>query len=98
MHADFPFDPRSREIDNHFHLQMVAANTTELVEFQERTFRAQQVAAAANIRALTELGSRQDVTNQILTDLAAGFDRMNANVENLLDATHSQTQVLEEGF
>ncbi|MBI2806778.1 MAG: hypothetical protein HYX68_17500 [Planctomycetes bacterium] len=67
----------TREIDNHYHLQLVAANAAHIVEYQERAFRLQRESAAANLRALAGLASRQDTTNRILNDLVDGLDQLN---------------------
>jgi tetratricopeptide (TPR) repeat protein len=80
-----------REIDNHYHLQIVAANTDELMQHQERAFRLQWKAAAENLRALASLGSRQDRTNALIEEL-------NGRAHELLLATNTQTDVLREGF
>lgn len=87
------FAPRGelREIDNHYHLQMVAANTDQLIQHQQRAFRVQRNAAAENLRAIASLGDRQDRTNVLIEEL-------NGRAHELLLATNAQTDVLREGF
>lgn len=80
-----------REIDKHYHLQMVAANTDQLVQHQQRAFRLQQKVAADNLRALANLGNKQDKTNALIEEL-------NGTAHELLLATNAQTEVLREGF
>ena len=94
-----------RYIDSHYHLEMVAENTSQLVDYQERSFRLQQEAAVSNLRAMAELSHRQDETNGLLTTLVGGMDRLNEGIDDLnatatetLDAVHMQTGVLRSGF
>lgn len=87
----FPPSKHFREIDNHYHLQLVAANTDEIVQYQDRAFRLQQKAAVQNLRAAAEAGSRQDKTNALIEEL-------NAKAQELVGATNAQTDILREGF
>jgi hypothetical protein len=80
-----------REIDIHYHLQLVAANAAQIVEHQQRMFSAQRKAALYNLRAISSLGSRQDRTNALIEEL-------NGKAQELLLATNAQTDVLRKGF
>jgi len=41
-----------RHIDNHYHLEMIAENNQQLVEYQAQSLRLQHEAAVTNIRAM----------------------------------------------
>jgi hypothetical protein len=94
-----------RYIDNHYHLEMVAENSRQLVEHQAQSLRLQHEAAIANIRGMAEIAHRQDQTNSLLSALVGGMDRLNQGMDQLnataaetLDAMYEQTDVLREGF
>ena len=94
-----------RHIDNHYHLEMIAENGRQIVEFQSQLLRLQHEAAIVNIRGMAEIAHRQDQTNSLLSTLVGGVDRLNdsidilnATAEEMLDAVYAQTEVLQEGF
>ncbi|MGH8579575.1 MAG: tetratricopeptide repeat protein [Gammaproteobacteria bacterium] len=95
----------ARYIDNHYHLEMVAENNRQLVEYQAQSLRLQQEAAIANIRGMGEIAHRQDQTNSLLSALVGGMDRisdsmdtLNATARETLDTLYAQTELLQEGF
>lgn len=101
-----------RDIENHYHLGMIAENSDQLVRFQAESLGLQAKTAAMNLRAMGELAQRQDETNEHLSALVEGMgalrdgmDRMNEGINALnetatatLDAVYEQTSVLREGF
>src|SRR5918999_609198 len=94
-----------RHIDNHYHLEMIAENGRQIVEFQSQLLRLQHEAAIVNIRGMAEIAHRQDQTNSLLSTLIGGMDRLNdsidilnATAKEMLDAVYAQTEVLQEGF
>ncbi|MGH8578778.1 MAG: hypothetical protein ACREVK_01190 [Gammaproteobacteria bacterium] len=64
----------TRHIDNHYHLEMVAENSRQLVEYQAQSLRLQQEAAITNIRAMGEIAGRQDQSNSLLSMLVGGMN------------------------
>lgn len=95
----------TRYIDNHYHLEMMADNNRQLVEYQARSLRLQHEAAIVNIRAMGEIAHRQDQTNSLLSTLVGSMDRLSTSMDTLnatasetLDALYAQTEVLQEGF
>ena len=94
-----------RHIDNHYHLEMVAENSRQLVEYQAESLRLHHESAVANIRGMAEIAYRQDQTNSLLSTFMGGMDRLNDSIEALnttatvtLDAIYTQTEVLQKGF
>ena len=84
---------------------MVAENDQQLVEYQAQSLRLQHEAAIINVRAMGEIAHRQDQTNNLLSVLVGGMDRLsngmdtlNATARETLDALYAQTEVLHEGF
>jgi len=82
----------SRRIDDHYHLQMTAENTSQLVKAQALSFRLQHDAAIANLRGMAEIANRQDQsnklqdqTNSLLSDLVGGVDRLVGGMDRLND-------------
>jgi hypothetical protein len=95
----------TRYIDNHYHLEMIAENNRQLVEYQAQSLRLQHEAAITNICAMGEIAHRQDQTNSLLSVLVGGMgrlsdsmDTLNATAKKTLDALYAQTEVLQEGF
>jgi tetratricopeptide (TPR) repeat protein len=94
-----------RHIDNHYHLEMVAENSRQLVEYHAQSLRLHHEAAIANIRGMGEIAHRQDKTNSLLSALVGGMDQLSDSMDTLnttaretRDAVYAQTQVLQEGF
>lgn len=87
-----------RFIDNHYHLEMVADNSHQIVEYQAQMLQLQQQAAITNIRAMGEIAHRQDHTNSLLSALTGSMDTLNATATQTLHAVYAQTEVLQEGF
>jgi hypothetical protein len=95
----------TRYIDNHYHLEMIAENNRQLVEYQAQSLQLQREAAIINIRAMGEIAHRQDQTNSLLSALVGGMDRLsnsmdtlNATASKTLDAVYEQTEMLQAGF
>ena len=95
----------TRYIDNHYHLEMIAENNRQLVDYQAQSLRLQHEAAVVNIRAMGEIAHRQDQTNSLLSALVGGMDRLSNSMDALnttasktLDAVYEQTEVLQAGF
>jgi len=76
--------PFRREIDNHFHLQLISDNTEQIIEYQERAFRHDREEAIQNLRALAAVGTEQD--------------RANIRLEEIAHRIAYQTDVIREGF
>lgn len=74
-----------RHIDNHYHLEMVAENSRQLVEYQVQSLRLHHEAAVANIRGMAEIAYRQDQTNSLLSTFMGGMDRLNDSMNALND-------------
>ena len=94
-----------RSIDSHYHLQMIAENSSEIVEYQALSLQLQHEAARANLRGMAEIAGRQDQTNSLLSSLVDGMDTLNDSLDALnatatetLDALYAQTEVLQAGF
>jgi hypothetical protein len=95
----------TRSIDNHYHLEMVAKNSDQIVEYQAQMLRLQHEAAITNIRAMGEIAHRQDQTNSLLSAIVGGIGRLsdsmdvlNATASQTLDALYAQTELLQEGL
>jgi len=89
--ADTPAQNLRRRIDDHYHLEMIAENSSQIVEYQAEAFRMQREAVIANLHGLAEIANRQDETNFLLHTIA----------ESMSDLNHSlnvQTEVLQQGF
>ena len=100
--SDADFD---RQIDNHYHVEMIAHDSHQLVAIQSASYQLQRDAAIANMRGLAEVASRQETTNNILASVADGIERVNEGMYQLnrtaddtLDAVYEQTEVLQAGF
>jgi tetratricopeptide (TPR) repeat protein len=81
---------RIRQIEQEYHVEMIAENTSQLVRYQAATLRLQADAAATNLRAMGELAARQDQTNsylggmaQDLNTMVRGIDRLNTGMDDL---------------
>lgn len=102
----------ARDIDNHYHLQMTAANTSQLIAYQTQALSLQRDAAIANLRGLAEIAGRQDETNELLgqangllsclvggiDQLNQGMDALNETLAQTLDAVYAQSEILQQGF
>jgi tetratricopeptide (TPR) repeat protein len=80
-----------RRIDDHYHLEMIADNSRQIIEYQTEAFHMQREAAIANLRGLAEVANRQNQTNNLLSIIVQSVSDLN----NSLDV---QTQVLQQGF
>lgn len=94
-----------RQIDNHYHLEMIAQDSHQIVEYQAQSLRMQYDAAITNLRGMAEIATRQDQTNSLLATLVGGVDLLNDSLDELnatayetLDAIYAQTEVLHDGF
>lgn len=94
-----------RAIDNHYHLEMIAENQNQLVEYQKDSLKMQQEVALTNIRAMGEVANRQDQANSMLLALVGNVDQLNAGIDSLnfaadvtIDLLYEQTEVLQKGF
>lgn len=102
----------ARRIDDHYHLEMIAENSGQLVACQTQALSLQRDAAIANLRGMAEIAGRQDATNamlgqtnSLLSCLVGGVDRLNNSMDALnetatqtLDALYEQSEVLQAGF
>jgi tetratricopeptide (TPR) repeat protein len=79
-------------------MQVMASNTTELVDCQRQLYSLQAAAAAANIQALNDLSAQQEETNTLMGSLLDGLDGLARTAGETLDAITCQTQVLEDGL
>ncbi|HWT00060.1 MAG TPA: hypothetical protein VN256_07425 [Pyrinomonadaceae bacterium] len=89
--ADTSKENLRRRIDDHYHLEMIADNSRQLVEYQTEAFQMQREAAIANLRGLAEIANRQDRTNDLLYSLVEGVGDLNHSVK-------VQNEVLQQGF
>lgn len=88
----------TRYIDNHYHLEMVAENSRQLVEYQAQSLRLQHEAAIINIRAMGEIAHRQDQTRSLLSTLVGGLDYLNATLVSGLDHLSHSMGRLSDGI
>ena len=102
---DTPAGRRFRNIENHYHLELIAENSDQLVKYQAAALAAQIEAGKYNLRALGELADRQDATNAHLNDLTEGMQQLNSGLERIEDGIDQLVAVadatlasLNEGF
>lgn len=95
----------TRSIDNHYHLEMIAGDNRQLVEYQANSLRLQHQVAIANVRAMGEITHRQDQANDLLSMLFGdigrlndSMDALNASAKETIDLLYGQTEVLQKGF
>jgi len=88
----------TRYIDNHYHLEMIAENNRQLVDYQAQSLRLQQEAAISNIRAMGEIAHCQDQTTNLLSTLVGGLDCLNATVVSGLDYLNDAMGRLSDGM
>ena len=73
----------ARQIEDHYHTQLTANNTRELITVQRETLKMQHDAAIANLHALGQISANQDTTNSLLSSVAHGIDDLNFGVMEL---------------
>jgi X-X-X-Leu-X-X-Gly heptad repeat protein len=88
----------TRYIDNHYHLEMIAENNRQLVDYQAQSLRLQHEAAISNIRAMGEIAHRQDQTKNLLSTLVGGLDCLNATLVSGLDHLNDAMGRLSDGM
>lgn len=100
-----PDNKNIRSIDNHYHLEMIADNGHQIIEYQAHSLRLQHEAARANLLVMAEIAGQQDQTNSQLSSILDGIltlndslDLLNATATETFDAICAQTEVLQAGF
>ena len=91
-----------REIDNHYHLQMVATSVDQIVGYERKRFRLEQKAACENVRGFSELRTAQDRTNGILQDLLGTanvqLDRLNEGIRDVNEGIRDVNEGIRDVF
>lgn len=103
---------RYREVENHYHLEMIASSGDEIVEFQTASLALQAHAAANSIRGFHAIAHLQGEANDRLSQLAdgmtqlcqgiellnEGLDSLNETAAATLAAISEQTGAIKNGF
>jgi tetratricopeptide (TPR) repeat protein len=87
-----------RRIDDHYHLEMIAQNSSQIIEFQEELLRTQEEAALANLREIEQVAENQSLTNELLSLQIEQGTELHATALSSLAAIMDQTQVLGMGL
>lgn len=100
-----PYDKKfARVIDNHFHLEMIAENAGQMVEYQKNLLQAQQEACLSTISTISrfeKIADRQDQTNSLLNavvgdinQLVDGIGHVNFSLDNLAASAEKTIDLL----
>jgi len=87
-----------RYLDNHYHLEMIARDSSQVVAYQREALKLQHEAAVSNIRGMAEIASRQDMTNELLSNLLGGVDYMCDSLDALNATAERTLAAVNDGF
>jgi tetratricopeptide (TPR) repeat protein len=95
----------TREINNEYHLQLIAKNTGVVLRAQYAQLRAQAQAAALNLRGQLEITQRQHTTNELLGGLTGNIgsliglaEQMHGQLQSIEACIETVNDTLERGF
>lgn len=74
---------RFRDIDNHYHLNVIAQNSSQLLHYQAFALRQQYVQAAATVQNLEKVAHQQSITNNLLRDVEYSMGMMQNDVAQI---------------
>lgn len=103
---------RLRDIENNYHVEMIAENTGQLRQYHSQSLRLQAAQAAITVQGFSEMAARQDTTNNILGGMAQdmgamvsginrlndGMDTLNRTATDTLDAVYSLEATVNDCF
>ena len=97
------FTPKNiREIDHEYHVEMIAENSKELVEYHKALLRVQAESAALNLAGQQEIARRQDEANRYLRGIEEDCRAMVEGIDRLNDTVGKDfagmNDALSEGF
>lgn len=85
-----------RELNHEYHVETIAENSKQVVDYHKASLRLQGQSAALNLRVQAELAQRQDETNRHLSDIAQGVGSMVRGLDNLSDRVDAGFGAVEE--
>lgn len=85
LEPDTHVSRRLRDIENNYHIEMIAENTSQLRQYYSQSLRLQAAQAVMTVQGFSEMASRQDTTNNILGGMAQDMGAMVSGINQLND-------------
>jgi X-X-X-Leu-X-X-Gly heptad repeat protein len=76
---------RLRDIENNYHVEMIAENTSQLRQYHSQSLKLQAAQAVVAMQGFSEVAARQDTTNNILGGMAQDMGAMVGGINRLND-------------
>ena len=105
LHHVLPPQPDAREIDDHYHLMVIAESAGQVAAWHEERLCVQQEAAREQIHALERVAAGQEQaaddrarTHELLAAMKASLLDLDARHERLIEVANEQRALLQQGF